>query len=72
VPPACTRYPNERSKPTSDGSHHRDGQPRPAVRPGPQAVRACQQVNQVYAILTSYTDPLFRSMADGLADLDRT
>ena len=30
------------------------------------------QINQVYATLTSYTDPLFRSMADGLAGLDRT
>jgi sugar (pentulose or hexulose) kinase len=47
------------------------------VRPGPQftpdpgAVRAYQQVSQVYATLTGYTDPLFRAMADGLAGLDR-
>ena len=47
------------------------------VRPGqqftpdPRAVRAYQQINQVYATLTSHTDPLFRSMADGLAGLDR-
>ena len=33
---------------------------------------AYQQINQVYATLTSHTDPLFRSMADGLAGLDRT
>ena len=40
--------------------------------PDPGAVRAYQQINQVYATLTSHTDPLFRSMADGLAGLDRT
>lgn len=40
--------------------------------PDPRAVRAYQQINQVYATLTGYTDPLFRSMADGLAGLDRT
>jgi hypothetical protein len=39
--------------------------------PDPGAARAYQQINQVYATLTSYTDPLFRSMADGLAGLDR-
>src|SRR5689334_7295640 len=40
---------------------------------GPQAraSRAYQQINQVYASLASHTDPLFRAMADGLADLDR-
>ena len=40
--------------------------------PDPGAARAYQQINQVYATLTSHTDPLFRSMADGLAGLDRT
>src|SRR5271156_386644 len=40
--------------------------------PDPRAARAYQQINQVYATLTSHTDPLFRSMADGLAGLDRT
>jgi sugar (pentulose or hexulose) kinase len=39
--------------------------------PDPGAVRAYQQINQVYATLTSHTDPLFRAMADGLAGLDR-
>jgi xylulokinase len=39
--------------------------------PDPRAVRAYQQISQVYATLTGYTDPLFRSMADGLAGLDR-
>ena len=29
-------------------------------------------MNQVYATLTSHTDPLFRSMAHCLAGLDRT
>ncbi|HEY6314228.1 MAG TPA: FGGY-family carbohydrate kinase, partial [Streptosporangiaceae bacterium] len=38
--------------------------------PDPRAARAYQQINQVYATVTSYTDPLFRSMADGLAGLD--
>jgi hypothetical protein len=40
--------------------------------PDPRAVRAYQQINQVYGTLTSYTDPLFRSITDGLAGLDRT
>jgi hypothetical protein len=40
--------------------------------PDPRAVRAYQQINQVYVTLTRYTDPLFRAMADGLAGLDRT
>ena len=40
---------------------------------GPQAraSRAYQQINTVYAGLTTFTDPLFRSMADGLQDLER-
>jgi sugar (pentulose or hexulose) kinase len=40
---------------------------------GPQAraSRAYQQINKVYAGLTSFTDPLFRSMADGLQGLER-
>jgi xylulokinase len=47
------------------------------VRPGdgfapdPQAARAYQQINQVYSTLTAFTDPLFRSMADGLRGLGR-
>src|ERR1700733_6193097 len=32
--------------------------------PDPRAARAYRQVNQVYAGLTTFTDPLFRSMAD--------
>ena len=39
--------------------------------PDPRAARAYQKINQVYAGLTTFTDPLFRSMADGLAGLDR-
>jgi xylulokinase len=39
--------------------------------PDPRAARAYQQINQVYATLTTFTDPLFRSMADGFQDLDR-
>jgi xylulokinase len=39
--------------------------------PDAPAVRAYQQINKVYATLTSYTDPLFRSMADGLHGLER-
>jgi xylulokinase len=39
--------------------------------PDARAARAYQQINTVYAGLTSYTDPLFRSMADGLAGLER-
>ena len=40
---------------------------------GPQerASRAYQKVNAVYAGLTAFTDPLFRSMADGLRGLER-
>jgi sugar (pentulose or hexulose) kinase len=47
------------------------------VRPGDEftpdaeAVGAYQQINKVYAALTSFTDPLFRSMLDGLHGLDR-
>jgi len=39
--------------------------------PDPRAARAYQQINQVYAGLTTFTDPLFRSMADALEGLDR-
>src|SRR4051794_20267611 len=39
--------------------------------PDPRAVRAYQQISQVYATLAGYADPLFRSMAEGLAGLDR-
>jgi sugar (pentulose or hexulose) kinase len=40
--------------------------------PDPRAARAYQQINKVYASLTTFTDPLFRAMADGLQDLERT
>jgi xylulokinase len=40
--------------------------------PDPGAVRAYQQINKVYASLATFTDPLFRSLADGLQSLDRT
>jgi xylulokinase len=39
--------------------------------PDPKAVRAYQAINTVYAALTTYTDPLFRAMADGLHGLER-
>jgi xylulokinase len=39
--------------------------------PDPEAVRAYQRVNHVYATLSTYTDPLFRAMADGLHGLER-
>lgn len=39
--------------------------------PDVPAVRAYQQINQIYAGLTSFTDPLFRSMADALQGLER-
>ena len=42
-----------------------------AFAPDPAAARAYQQINQVYATLTGFTDPLFRSMADGLQGLER-
>jgi hypothetical protein len=32
--------------------------------PDPRAARAYQEINKVYATLTAFTDPLFRSMAD--------
>jgi len=39
--------------------------------PDPRAADAYQKINQVYAGLTAYTDPLFRAMAEGLQGLDR-
>jgi len=39
--------------------------------PDAPAVRAYQQINKIYAGLTSFTDPLFRSMADDLQGLER-
>jgi sugar (pentulose or hexulose) kinase len=39
--------------------------------PDAPAVRAYQQINRIYADLTSFTDPLFRSMADALQGLER-
>jgi len=39
--------------------------------PDPGAVRAYQRINQVYATLTSYTDPLFRTLASTLDGLPR-
>jgi len=39
--------------------------------PDARAVRAYQQINQIYAGLTSFTDPLFRSMAEALQGLER-
>jgi xylulokinase len=42
-----------------------------AFAPDAPAARAYQQINRVYATLTSFTDPLFRSMADGLRGLGR-
>jgi xylulokinase len=39
--------------------------------PDPRAAEAYQKINQVYAGLTAFTDPLFRSMADGLHGLER-
>jgi sugar (pentulose or hexulose) kinase len=39
--------------------------------PDAVAARAYRQINTVYAGLTAVTDPLFRSMADGLRGLDR-
>jgi sugar (pentulose or hexulose) kinase len=40
--------------------------------PDARAARAYQKINTVYRSLTAFTDPLFRSMADGLRDLERT
>jgi xylulokinase len=39
--------------------------------PDARAARAYRQINTVYADLTAFTDPLFRSMADGLQGLER-
>ena len=39
--------------------------------PDARAARAYQRINTVYAGLTTFTDPLFRSMADGLQGLER-
>ena len=39
--------------------------------PDVRAARAYQRINTVYAALTTFTDPLFRSMADGLQGLER-
>ena len=39
--------------------------------PDPRAARAYQEINKVYATLTTFNDPLFRSMADGLQGLER-
>jgi sugar (pentulose or hexulose) kinase len=37
-----------------------------------RAARAYQKINKVYAGLSTFTDPLFRSMTDGLQGLERT
>jgi xylulokinase len=39
--------------------------------PDVPSVAAYRRINAVYATLTTFTDPLFRSMADGLAGLER-
>jgi xylulokinase len=39
--------------------------------PDARAARAYQEINQVYATLTTFTDPLFRAMADRLQGLER-
>jgi sugar (pentulose or hexulose) kinase len=39
--------------------------------PDAPAAAAYRTINTVYSTLTSFTDPLFRSMADGLAGLER-
>jgi len=39
--------------------------------PDARAASAYQKINQVYAGLTGFTDPLFRAMADALQGLDR-
>ena len=39
--------------------------------PDPRAARAYQEINKMFATLTAFTDPLFRSMADGLQGLER-
>ena len=38
--------------------------------PDPRAARAYQEIDKVYATLNAFTDPLFRSMADRLQDLE--
>jgi len=40
--------------------------------PDARAARAYQKINKVYAGLTTFTDPLFRSIADGIQGLERT
>jgi len=40
--------------------------------PDARSARAYEKINKVYATLTTLTDPLFRSMADGLQGLERT
>jgi xylulokinase len=40
--------------------------------PDARAARAYRKINKVYAGLAAFTDPLFRSMADGLQGLERT
>jgi xylulokinase len=39
--------------------------------PDARAADAYRKINQVYAGLTAYTDPLFRAMAEGLGGLER-
>jgi sugar (pentulose or hexulose) kinase len=39
--------------------------------PDARAARAYQKINKVYAGLATFTDPLFRSMADGLRGMER-
>jgi xylulokinase len=39
--------------------------------PDARGASAYQKINQVYAGLTAFTDPLFRAMADGLQGLER-
>jgi sugar (pentulose or hexulose) kinase len=39
--------------------------------PDPQAARAYQKINKLYAGLTAFTDPLFRSAAEELEGLER-
>ena len=39
--------------------------------PDARSARAYEKINKVYAALTTLTDPLFRSMADGLQGLER-
>ena len=39
--------------------------------PDARAARAYQKINDVYATLTTFTDPLFRSVAAGLQGLER-